>query len=255
MKFLTAYCTDIGIKKNTNQDALLIKMANSGFGDICFLVICDGMGGLSKGEVASSYVIRRLSVWFEEELPYILEEDKSGNLICKSLGELVGESNERLAAYGRQGNFHLGTTMTGMLVIGETYYVVHVGDTRLYEIGDTIRQLTQDHTVIANEIRMGRMTKEQAKLDARRNVLTQCIGASPKVEPEFLTGRVEKNATYMVCCDGFRHQVEEREIYAGFRPEQMIDEDRMKRQCEYFVKLNKQREEKDNISVIIMRAY
>lgn len=254
MKILTAYCTDKGIKKETNQDALLIKAAQSSVGEVYLLAICDGMGGLSKGEVASSHLIRRLAEWFEQELPCFLGRSDMEPAINSSLKTLIDDANAKLTGYGNAGNFHLGTTVTAVLVIGETYYVLHVGDTRLYEIGNEIRQLTDDHTIVANEIRMGRMTPEEAEKDARRNVLLQCVGASPKVHPDFLVGTVDRNATYLLCCDGFRHKITENELQSGFHPSIIQSEEAMKQQCRNFVELNKQREENDNITVIVWRA-
>lgn len=255
MKILSSYCTDKGIKKNTNQDALLIKTAQSSMGDVYLFAICDGMGGLSKGEEASSYLIRRLAEWFESKLPCLLGVENMDNYIYGSLQELIDDSNEKLSGYGKSGNFHLGTTLTAMLIIEDFYYVVHVGDTRLYEIGNDIRQLTQDHTVVANEIKMGRMTVREAEQDARRSVLLQCVGASPKVHPDFLMGRVERNVTYLLCCDGFRHKIEGNELLRGFHPDYMSSEEVMRQQCKNFVELNKQREESDNITVIVLTAH
>ena len=67
MKYLTIVETDVGIKKETNQDSLFIKVANTEYGEICFAVLCDGMGGLAKGELASATVLKQFGSWFEKE--------------------------------------------------------------------------------------------------------------------------------------------------------------------------------------------
>lgn len=255
MAFLTAYATDKGIKKTTNQDALLIKLANSTIGDIAMIAICDGMGGLEKGEVASSSMIQRLSSWMEEELPQILEQTLDGTEICGAMNVVIEGMNHSLAEYGRQQGIELGTTLTAMLVIQDHYYVAHVGDTRLYEIKQDIRQITADQTVVANEIKMGRLTPQAAEADARRSILLQCIGASETVTVDFLSGMIDPEAVYMICCDGFRHELKTEEMFAAFSPQKITNEELMEKQCHSLVELNMQRMEKDNISVVLLRAY
>lgn len=106
------------------------------------------------------------------------------------------------------------------------YYIIHVGDSRVYLINDKVNLLTHDQTFVAREIAAGRMTKEQAKTDSRRSVLLQCVGASPVVEPEFLSGTIQKNAVYMLCSDGFRHQITEEEMLVKIGPSQEADEEK-----------------------------
>ena len=72
MKFLTAIQTDVGIRKKTNQDSVLVMEADTELGNVLFSVVCDGMGGLAKGEVASATVIREFARWFESDFPTIL---------------------------------------------------------------------------------------------------------------------------------------------------------------------------------------
>lgn len=254
MKILTAYCTDVGNVKQVNQDALLIKTAKSDTMEVTLLCICDGMGGLSQGERASTHVIRRFSKWFEEELPEILKEKEWIEAIRTQWVELLEQANTALAEYGAQQKINLGTTCTAMLMLGETYYIIHIGDSRVYEITDEISQITNDQTVLAREIAMGRVSLENAEDDARGSVLLQCVGASRNIDPQFLTGTVQKNAVYMMCSDGFRHKVTEKEFQKGFLPEKMQNEKVMGEQCRYFTELNKARAERDNITVILAKT-
>ena len=84
--------------------------------------------------------------------------------------------------------------------------IVHVGDSRVYQIDSALNQLTTDQTFVAREVSKGNMTIEQAKVDKRRNLLLQCVGASKVVEPQVLLGTTKKGA-YMLCSDGFRHEI------------------------------------------------
>lgn len=253
MKILTAYATDAGNVKPVNQDALLIKTARAEGLDIMLLGICDGMGGLSMGERASAHVIYCFSEWFEAHLAEVIAEEARTDMIREQWVELLEHANQKLAEFGNAGGLNLGTTCTVMLVLGQTYYIIHVGDSRVYEITESIRRLTNDQTVLAREIAMGRVKEEETAEDARGSVLLQCIGASKNIDPQFLTGEVRENAVYMLCSDGFRHKVTEEEFRRGFAPEDMTDERKMERQCNYFIELNKSRSERDNITVLLAK--
>jgi serine/threonine protein phosphatase PrpC len=111
-------------------------------------------------------------------------------------------------------------------------------------------QLTKDQTFVAREVAAGRMTEEQAEVDSRRSILLQCIGASPVVEPDFIRGYVEENATYLLCSDGFRHKITPEEIMDKLAPYAAGDEEAMKKGCEYLTELVKYRKETDNITVL-----
>ena len=211
MHFTVTADTDVGIIKETNQDSIIVRHGKYSGGEVLMAVVCDGMGGLEKGELASATVIRAFLQWFGEELAYELE-----NLDMRVIGArwslMLKELNARILEYGQARGISLGTTFTGMLFVGEQYVIVHVGDTRAYQIGKSIRQITADQTFVAQEIERGDMTAEQARTDKRRNMLLQCVGASDLLKPDVLVGRTEKGV-YMLCSDGFRNEVAKREMY------------------------------------------
>ena len=254
MEFDTAYCTDRGNIKEVNQDALLIKTASSRFGNIVFLAVCDGMGGLEQGEVASSTMIKYLSDWFNEELPQILRIQQYVDLIQDSIKSLIDKVNRQLMEYGMESGIKLGTTLTAMLVIDEQYIVVHVGDTRLYEISNEVKQITVDQTLVEREVKMNRLSPKEAECDPRNHILLQCIGASKNLEPEFLHGRVKNQTIYIICCDGFRHKITKEEMKQEFGKIVPKREDLLFEQCRKLVRLNKERGEKDNITVVALQC-
>ena len=98
------------------------------------------------------------------------------------------------------------------------------------------------------------MTPEQAKIDPRRSVLLQCVGASPVVEPEFTKGTATRNAVYMLCSDGFRHVITPEEIIEKIGPGEATDEEKMKYGAIYLTELVKNRGERDNITVAMVRT-
>lgn len=252
MHYTATADTDVGIKKQTNQDSILIKHGQCEKGEILLAVICDGMGGLKKGEVASATVVRKFSEWFDLELPFELK-NLDMNIIADKWSLLLKDLNIKIAEYGQQDGIRLGTTFTGVLFIDDQYLAVHVGDTRLYQLDSGLKQLTTDHTFVAREIRRGNLTVEQAKKDKRRNMLLQCVGASERIEPEILTGTVQQGA-YMLCSDGFRHEISESEIYESLNPVNLINKEAMHNNVKYLIEQVKKRNEKDNISVVLVKV-
>ncbi len=253
MRFIATADTDIGISRNTNQDSVLIKHGLSECGEILMAVVCDGMGGLSRGELASATVIRAFSKWFDEELPYELKK-LDMQVIGGKWSFLLKDLNRKILKYSQSRRENMGTTFTGVLFVGNVYAAVHVGDTRLYQINTSINQLTEDQTFVAREVSRGTMSAEQAKTDKRRNMLLQCVGASEKVEPQVLYGNIEKG-TYMICSDGFRHEVSEKEMREMLDPVHFVNKDAMHAKAKYLINCVKERQEKDNISVILIKAY
>ncbi len=253
MKFIVTADTDVGISKSTNQDSVLVKHASCDMGEVLMAIVCDGMGGLSKGELASATVIREFDRWFKEDLPYELENLDMAVVGAKwalMLKELNGKILEHSQSLGEEG---MGTTFSGILFVDNNYVWVHVGDSRIYHISTRVNQLTNDHTFIAREISEGTMTVEQAKTDKRRNLLLQCVGASKVVEPDVSSGTASKGV-YMLCSDGFRHEISTDEMFESLNPINLMNKDSMHNNARYLIEQVKSREEKDNISVILIKA-
>ena len=253
MRFIATADTDVGLTKDINQDSLLLKHAKANEKEILMAIICDGMGGLALGELASATVIRAFSEWFDKELPYEMKQldmqviAEKWTLLLKELNLKILEFSKSIKGQG------IGTTFTGLLIIDDQYLIVHVGDTRVYQIGHTVQQLTTDQTFVAREISRGTMTLEQAKKDKRRNMLLQCVGASKVVEPEILFGKTQRGI-YMLCSDGFRHEITEQEIYQSLNAEMLSDKNKMHMNAKRLIDLVKSRKEKDNISVVLIKA-
>lgn len=253
MRFVVTADTDVGTSKRTNQDSVLVKHAATELGEVVMAIVCDGMGGLSKGELASATVIRAFSQWFDEELPLELKH-LDMQIVASKWCLLLKTLNAKIQAYSAsiQGE-SMGTTFSGILLVGGEYLIVHVGDSRVYHISSALVQLTTDQTFVAREVMRGNMTLEQARTDKRRNMLLQCVGASKVVNPQVMLGRVEKGI-YMLCSDGFRHEVTDQEMYEAFRPGTLVDKSAMRSNTRHLMELVKRRGERDNISVILVKA-
>ena len=236
MKVKACIFTDAGKKRSVNQDSSLIKVANSKeLGRISFIAVCDGMGGLSKGEVASCKVIRSLENWFHEELTMMqdLDESKIWEVAELSLSRLVARVSGEIRRYGKHRGISLGTTMTALLQIGNRYLLMNVGDSRIYFLNKrSITQVTSDQSV--------------------GNALTQCIGASSVPRPEILSGTIDRNTTVLACSDGFWRTLKSTEIFSSLCPQMCVTPEDMLDQCRGLCKLAFERHELDNITVAAM---
>lgn len=255
MHFEVVASTDVGNVKKVNQDSLLIEHGRLSGDEVIFACICDGMGGLNKGELVSACVVRRLASWFRGEL---ISDAKSINFkqVSDRLVNLLKELNSHIANISVE-KFEgepMGTTVTCLLMYGSKYVIVHVGDTRVYELTSKVGQLTHDQTFIQREIDNGNMTLEQAQKDKRRNLLLQCVGASTEIEPQVVNGKINKGV-YMLCSDGFRHVISEDEIFNAFDYKKLVSKEVMQRNADSLIETVKQRKEKDNISVCVIKAF
>ena len=255
MNFIVSATTDIGISKSTNQDSLSVKVINTPQGRMTFAILCDGMGGLEKGEVASASVIRAFDAWVYNELPKLCEQPLEDSVIREQWNAIITSQNETIKAFGARQGVRLGTTVVAVLITQSRYYAINVGDSRLYEIVDGVKQITADHTFVAREVALGNMTEEQALVDERRSVLLQCVGASDEVYPDMFFGEPVQNAVYMLCSDGFRHEITADEIFAALQPGVLFDENTMNTHAQQLIELNKTRQERDNISLAMIRTF
>jgi serine/threonine protein phosphatase PrpC len=262
--YIAAAMTDVGTVKDVNQDSLALKVADTTFGEAVIAILCDGMGGLQQGEVASAVVVRAFEQWFVKELTGVLMYGFKPDDIKKAWNDIVQSCNGKIAEYARQKYASMGTTLTVMLIVDDCYYISHVGDCRVYVMNDHITQLTNDQTFVAREVSLGHMTPEQAKTDSRRNVILQCIGTGRTVVPDFLYGKVNVDDSFLLCSDGFRHEVSDDEIYENCHKKLLkvnwdINDRKensklLGRQLKNLIEMNKRRGEHDNISAMLIKV-
>ena len=223
MHFDGAGYSDAGRVRAVNQDNFLVKIAQTAIGEIALVAVADGMGGHERGEFASATAIYALASWFDCDLPTELaglHPDDAGfdQKMEAELMQFAINLNAQLVSYGRQEGISSGTTLTALLAVGSRYWIVHVGDSRAYEITESgIVQLTEDQTYVKHEVDAGRLTPEEALVHPRRNVLLQCLGITDDVWPIVVHGCLKPRASYLICSDGFRHVLTRDELYQGLR--------------------------------------
>ena len=264
MNFLVkkALLSDIGQRARINQDAVLLKTARSErFGRICFALICDGLGGLSHGEVASSAVSGRMEKWFTGDLTRLIAGAGKAHLdagqclhrIRLMWQNIVLEMNETLAQKGQEKGIRMGTTVVAFLLLGQQYLIMHVGDSRLYITrSGMLELLTHDHSLVQKKQDAGILTPRQALLSESGSVLLQCIGASHVVRPDFRSGTLFENTSVLLCTDGFWRKLQTDEILNGILPDHQSDETTMRETVRTLADRTKARGEVDNISVIFL---
>lgn len=254
MDFIATAHTDVGNEKKINQDSFFIKIAKTTKGNVLFAAVADGMGGLSSGELASATLVKKLSDWFAYTLSGRLNYVNQPSDLRDDIKRLIDQCNTLIYRYGIKKNISLGSTLTLLLAFGGRYLIAHVGDSRAYMLTDGIQQLTHDQSLVARELAMGVITAEQAKKDSRKNILLQCMGESAEVEPEFLSGAVARGSAFMLCSDGFVHELSEAELYGTLSPAINNDERRIKNNLTGLVGIVKSRRERDNITVLYIKT-
>lgn len=258
MYHVAAY-SNVGVVKKSNQDSSCVEVAQTAYGDTALLAVCDGVGGLASGEVASASVIRWLCNWYERRFARLLEvhadnDDALIKAIQSDWTRGLRVLNETLRTYGRNTNQRMGTTFTAILFYGDSYLIGHVGDCRAYQVSEgTLLQLTEDQTWVAREVSRGTITPEQARSHPQRNVILQSVGTQEEIHPAFVQGKkAPMGSTYMVCCDGFRNELFDDEILAAFDFSSSVDEQDMHHAMYDLTQLAIRRGEKDNITAVCL---
>lgn len=255
MRFLISAGTDAGNVKKINQDSVSVQLMEADGRQMVFAVLCDGMGGLQRGELASASVVYAFRSWCMHELSHLLEKKLQDGDIRREWTRIIVDCNEKIKAYGKGNGVRLGTTVTVLLLTQDRYYVANVGDSRAYELREGVIQLTRDQSVAAMEVERGLLTPEQAERDPRRSILLQCIGASEEVYPEFFFGTPQHDTVYLLCSDGFRHEISSDEMFAQLAPCRMDSRENMERGERALIRLIKERNERDNITVAAVRTF
>lgn len=253
MIFMTAAHTDTGPCRETNEDSLIVMRARTGGGEILLAGVCDGMGGLEKGEAASAALVFMLQDWFSRCLPALLRDGLGQELLRTEWRRLAAEADRRIMEHGKRKGIELGTTCAALLLAGDLFFLMNIGDSRIYRITGEAEQLTRDQTRAQMEFEQGLLTADQARRDPGRNLLLQCIGTGPAPEPDFLCGRTEPGQVFLLCSDGFSHELPDSELAAELSLEKLTDEAVMEERLRRLTDLCVARGETDNLSAVLIR--
>lgn len=197
--------TDVGRKREVNQDYVFATDKPVGpFPNL--LVVADGMGGHKAGDFASKYTVKIL----HQELEAISldkPEEILRNVVAVANHELIRAAQSDIKLEG------MGTTLVVATIIGNTLYFANVGDSRLYLIGDKIRQISKDHSLVEEMVRLGGIKAEEAKNHPDKNIITRAIGVKEDVEADIYEYRLKKGDIILMCTDGLSNMVEDEDMF------------------------------------------
>lgn len=194
--------TDKGRVRELNEDSCFVAEHEK----FAVAVVADGMGGHNAGEIASLCATEGIK-------DYLIENDITENTNEKLL-ECFKKINSDIYKKGvtTRGLIGMGTTLTCAVIIDEKVYVAHAGDTRAYIINDSITRLTEDHSYVEELLRLGRITKEEAKTHPGRNQLTRAVGTEDELKTDLYEAQIKKGDILLLTSDGLTNMLEEEEI-------------------------------------------
>ena len=206
--YQTGYITHVGKVRSVNQDSLLIRRGSIDDQDFLLLAVADGMGGMSRGEVASSCATGLLDRWWSDQLPRLLSGGFDWEQVENSLTVAVEQVNHTIRQSGQEHPGQAGTTLTMAFVYQGEYLLLQVGDSRAYLAWDgPLRQLTRDQTWCAREVEAGRLTPQEAANHPMRHMLISTLGVRPEYTMERLRGRLASGSGLLLCSDGFYQEL------------------------------------------------
>lgn len=197
--------TDVGRRREINQDYVYATDRPVGpFPNL--LVVADGMGGHKAGDFASKYTV--------EVVRKELEASKSGKPET-ILKRVIQVANRKLIeAASRDVKLEgMGTTLVAATVIGSTLYFANIGDSRLYLIDDNIRQLSKDHSLVEEMVRLGGIKAEDARNHPDKNIITRAMGVKSEAEADFYEFHIKRGDVILMCTDGLSNMVEDEDMF------------------------------------------
>jgi protein phosphatase len=241
---VTAAATDVGRRRSHNEDRYAVWTPDDGMpGSETLLVVCDGMGGSNAGEVASRIAAETVVREFERG---------RGDDPLDALAEAVEEANREIYEHSctRSDLQGMGTTTTAALLKGADVYVAHVGDSRAFLVRNGhARQITTDHSLVAQLVASKQLDPVAAQSDRRRNVVTRSVGVGPTVEVDRvrLEEPLRAGDTIVLCSDGLHGLVTNEEIG------RVAGQHSLDASCRELVALANERGGPDNITVVMGR--
>lgn len=234
----TAALTDVGRVRSANEDAYGL-CAEAGF-----FVVCDGMGGAAAGEVASHTAVTAMTE--------LLCSAQGGQDERQLLERGIAEANHRVFSHARHDpSLHgMGTTLVSLLVRDGSVWVAHVGDSRCYRLrAGVLERMTQDHSLVDEQVRLGQMTQAEADMSPLRNVITRAVGTRSTVTPDVDEAATETGDLFLLCSDGLTKEVPESRLVELLQN----DASDLQAMCERLITEANDHGGSDNITAILVR--
>lgn len=200
--------TDIGVMRPNNQDSYAAgELPNS----VAWAVVCDGMGGASGGNIASSTAVKiiseRITSSYKDGMSYNSIKNMLTSAIAAANIEVFDESKADESLAG------MGTTVVVAIIAESSVYVAHAGDSRAYILSNgALNQITKDHSFVQEMVDTGRLTPDEAKDDPRKNIITRALGVDDELRVDFCEEFIDENDVVMLCTDGLTNYVSNEEV-------------------------------------------
>ncbi len=237
---IVSWCglTDTGKVRDHNEDAF----SSTHVGESILFVVADGMGGQDAGEVASRLAVDAVN----REAQNSSKNDGDPKML---LERAVQRANHAVASEGAAKGSDLGTTLTAALVTQDRAYIANVGDSRVYWMENgSIRQITEDHSLVAKLVSAGKLTREAARNHPRSNLLYRSIGTDGPVKVDGFQIELQKGGSLLLCTDGLWNEVTDEDIRKVCSAERDV-----KAACARLVELANRNGGKDNITAVVVR--
>ncbi len=233
--------TDIGQRRKQNQDYVFTSEIPLGPLSNLFIV-ADGMGGHNAGDYASKHAIERI----------VEEVENSKDSPVETLERAIQSANRYIRVKSRENEdmTGMGTTVVAATITDDVMYVANVGDSRLYIINTEIKQITVDHSLVEEMVRMGGINREQAREHQDKNIITRAIGAEDELEIDFFQVQLKKGDFILLCSDGLTNMIEDEDIRMI-----LLGQKDIVGKAEALVETANRNGGKDNISVVLIEPF
>lgn len=251
-------------QRESNQDSIALHKIVTSYGEAVLALVCDGMGGMDEGETASGYVAERMSCWFYEELPLLLERRVGMKGIARSIERKLFHLHIDLKEYGKRKGIVTGTTVSILLVAEQKYLICHLGDSAIFRIkrkNSGYRWMNKPSgrgsglrwTAKFGGGSFGRTIRRMTKIHGDAvSGLERCIGSGRYYPPDVMCGRLRKHMAFLVSSDGFWHHLKEDEIGNTFQGESAKCSGWAEKRLRALAEKALRRGETDNISAIYL---
>lgn len=251
MQFIAYAKTDKGMAEPVNEDSIAYFSKSQNQDKVFLMLVCDGVGGLSYGEIASRCLVHEFYQWFTLLNGEIFRRKKWQELIIEQWNALLFHANQKLKSAGKRLLCRLGTTLSVLMIYGNKYVLFHVGDSRVYKINHFVQLISKDHTLYEKK-KQGLFSVFRRNKEKEKHILTQCVGVTLRIKPYIKVGRLKKNTSFLVCTDGFYQKLKKKEIKKYFSPNHCKRKEKIRYGLMRCIKLVKERKEMDNISAAVV---
>ena len=234
--------TDIGRKRKLNQD--FVYSSDEAVGNLKNVyIVADGMGGHQAGDYASKCTVETMV----REIKGCFEQSP-----IRILSRAIRIANDQVRRKAREDEslYGMGTTVVAATVLGKYLQVANVGDSRLYIINEEVRQITRDHSLVEEMVRMGGLDREAERNHPDKNIITRAIGARDTIEIDFFHEELKSGDLILMCSDGLTNMLEDEEIGRILKTPGTIEE-----RAERLIDAANQNGGRDNIAVILIDAF